>query len=55
MFEKLQVFPASLDGVMDRTTLAGLRISEAGSSLEINDELQRFGDGIEVAGNDLPR
>jgi hypothetical protein len=53
VFEEPEVLPALLDGVVDRTGLAGFRIGKARAALEINDELQRLGDGIEVAGNDL--
>ena len=49
-----EMLPAPLDSVMKRTGFVGLRIGETGAPLEIDDEFQRLGGGIEVAGNDLP-
>ena len=48
------MLPASLDGVLDRTGLAGFRVGKARAALEFNDELERLGDGIEVASDDFP-
>jgi hypothetical protein len=54
VFEKLQVFPTALDGVVNGTELAGFRIGKAGSPFEINNQFQGLCEGIEVAGNDIP-
>ena len=54
MLEKPEVLPAALDGVVNRTKLAAVRIGEACSPLEINDEFERLGNRIEVTGDDLP-
>src|SRR5690606_24297532 len=46
--------PAALDGVVDRTVLAGLRVAEAASWFEIDDQFEGLRLGIKVSGHDLP-
>ena len=48
MLEETQMFPASLNGVMNRAKLAGFRIGKTSPALEIDDEIQRFERGPEI-------
>ena len=54
VFEEMKVLPGSLDGVVYRAGLAGLRVGETAARLEVNDEFEGLCLGIEVSGNDLP-
>lgn len=49
VFKKPQVLPAPLDSVMNRTEFVGLRVGETETPIEIDDEFQGLGDGIDVA------
>ena len=55
VFEEPKVFPTALDGVVDRTRLAGPGILEAGAALEIDDQFEDLGRRVQVARNHFPR
>ena len=48
MLEEAEVLPTALHGVVDRAQFVGFRIGEACSTLEVDDEFERFGCRIEL-------
>lgn len=54
VLEKMEVLPGALDSVMHRAGLPRLRVGEAASRLEVDDQFEGLRLGVEISGNDLP-